>query len=260
MRKIHLVLSKEALRSGHHANACAIVLDIIFATTSMTAALDAGARQIIPALDLDEARSIGSRLNPADRVLAGERDAEPFRDGVPYDPIALSNADIADRDLIYATTNGTVALRRSSFFKQTYAASLRNGLAVVQHVVNHTDTEDIVLVCSGSKGKFSLEDFYGAGHLAHWLEHCLAGSIRCNDAAQAAQMAYRGSAPLQVLMDSRIGRIMRDRGLASSLEYASQLDCSTAVPRLENGRIRDVSAHTRAARRSVRDAEGKDRN
>src|SRR5699024_7215900 len=111
------------------------VLDIIFATSSITAALEAGASKVLPALGLDEAREIGERLAPDSWMLAGENNAEAFAGYRSYEPLALATPDMAGTQLIYATTNGTVALRQADFFERVYAASLRNASAVVRHLL-----------------------------------------------------------------------------------------------------------------------------
>lgn len=241
MRKVHLVLTKESLRPEHHSDASAIVLDIIFATSSITAALEAGVQRIYPALNLKEAEAIGSRLTSGNWILAGEANAEPFAGYRSYDPLALSGPDMAGKDLIYATTNGTVALRRAAFFKKTYAASLRNGLAVVRHVLDHSTSEDIVLICSGSAGHFSLEDFYGGGYLVQCLRQCSPTGLIYSDSAQAAEMAFQNTQPSSVLIQSRLAQRMLQRGMGSSLDYISQIGCSAVIPLYENGSIHDAA-------------------
>lgn len=240
MRKIHVVLHKEALQGSRHAEACAIVLDIIFASSSITAALDAGARRILPALDFAEAQQISARLPEGQWVIAGEKNADPFPGCLSYDPLALSGAQVRGRDVVYATSNGTVALRRAAFFSQVYAASLRNGRAVAHHVIKHTESEDIVLICSGSLGRFSLEDFYGAGYLIQCLQEASNHSFICSDAALAAEMVWNDRTPRDVIRAARLGQLMLERGMAASLDYVSQLDCSTVVPQFIDGGVRDI--------------------
>src|SRR3546814_960995 len=47
-----------------------------------------------------------------------------------------------------------------------YAGALLNAQAVVDHLMQRFHDETILLVCSGTRGMFSLEDFYGAGYFA----------------------------------------------------------------------------------------------
>src|SRR5699024_9640061 len=127
-------------------------------------------RKVHAALDLDEAKAISNRLDAGSWILAGEYNAEPFAGYYSYEPLALAGPDVTGKQLIYATTNGTVALRRADFFTRVYAACLRNGSAVVRHLLAHSHNRgDIIIVCAGSRGHFSLEDFYGAGRIVQCL-------------------------------------------------------------------------------------------
>lgn len=242
MRKVHLVLTKEGLRRDLRSSASAIVLDIIFATSSITAALESGARRVFAALDLEDARQISTGLVPDSWILAGEKNAESFEGYCSYEPLALATRNMAGKDLIYATTNGTVALRRADFFKHVYAASLRNGPAVVRHALaNSDDTSDIVIVCSGSKGRFSLEDFYGAGYIVRCLREISKQNLQYGDAAMAAELAFQHTSPYDVLAGARLGQLMLERGLEENIQYISRLDCSDVVGRYHEGCVVDVS-------------------
>ncbi|MCC2596226.1 2-phosphosulfolactate phosphatase [Pusillimonas sp. MFBS29] len=176
---------------------------------------------MLPALDFTEAQQISTRLPEGQWVIAGEKNADPFPGCLSYDPLALSGANVQGRDVVYATSNGTVALRRAAYFSQIYAASLRNGRAVADHVIKHTESEDIVLICSGSLGRFSLEDFYGAGYLIRCLQEASNHSFICSDAALAAEMVWNDRPPSEVIRAARLGRLMLDRGMAASLDYVS---------------------------------------
>lgn len=254
MRNVQVILVKESVQSSPPVEACAIVLDIIFATSSMTAAFEAGVSRIYPALDFDEATRVAQTL-PADGwLLAGEHYAQAFEGFVSFEPLALAQPQVKGKDLVYATTNGTVALRRSQHFRKVYAASLRNGPAVARHFLAETAGRgDIVIVCSGTLGRFSLEDFYGAGYLVQCLRAFADEPLAFDDVALAAELAFAQSKPLEVLRHCRLGRMMTERGMADSLAHASQLDASAVVAVYEGGWLRDVShaAHVDATRLPV---------
>lgn len=242
MNTVHLVLTKEALKQGMCSDATAIVLDIIFATSSITAALESGAHRVIPALSLDEAEQISKRLIPGGWILAGEKDAEAFTGYRSYEPLALLTPDMAGKDLVYATTNGTVALRRAEFFKRVYAASLRNGPAVARQALHYAcGTSGIVIVCAGSRGHFSLEDFYGAGYIVQCLRRFSNQRLLYSDAAIAAELAFQNTDTYDVLTKSRLGQIMLARDMKDSIQYISQLDSSDAVGLYENGCVSNAS-------------------
>lgn len=238
MRNVHLVLTKEALDPARGKGAVAIVLDIIFATSSIVTALQAGARAVIPAMDLADAERIASTREPDSWILAGEHNANSFSGYRSYNPMAMMTSDMAGKDLIYATTNGTVALRHAAGFDRVYAACLRNGAAVVRHLLVQHQHENIVVVCSGSRGHFSLEDFHGAGYIMQCLRH-FSGTddFQFSDAALAAELAFSGHDSYQVIRDSRLGQLMTSRGLDADLRHVVEQDSSQIVGMLQDSNV-----------------------
>lgn|SRR5690625_492710 len=243
MPKIDVVLTKEGLDPSRHPDAVAVVLDIIFATTSMSAAFASGISSLIPAVDFEEAKTIGAALTDEDWMLAGEDNARAFSGHLSYEPLALQTPALKNKTLIHATTNGTVALKNAGAFHTTYAASLLNGAATAAHLLQHKQADqDIIIVCAGSKGWFGLEDFYGAGHLIHHLQRLRSRAYQLSDTAQAAIATYRQLPPYDTLLSSRLGQFMLARGFGKSLEYCAQLDCFDAVLVYQQGRVRQASA------------------
>jgi len=239
MPKIDVVLTKEALNRTHNPNAVAVVLDIIFATTSMSAAFSAGISSLIPAIDFTEAKNISTRLEGEEWMLAGEDNAQAFSGHLSYEPLALLGAELQGKTLIHATTNGTVALKNAGNFQTTYAASLLNGEATATHLLqNKQPDQDIIIICAGSKGWFALEDFYGAGHLINHLQRLRSRAYQLSDTAQAALASYKQLAPYDALINSRLGRFMQARKLSKSLEYSAQLDCFNTVLIYDQGRVK----------------------
>ncbi len=239
MANVNVVLTKETLDPQRGSGEIAIVLDIIFATSSIVSALQAGARSVVPAMDLNEAERLASERSLGSWVLAGERDANPFPGYRSYNPKALSTPDIMGKDVIYATTNGTVALRGTSSFERVYAACLGNAAAVAKHLRMHwTSAQNIVIVCAGSRGRFSLEDFYGAGYFVTCLRRFFPNDLlQFSDAAVAAELAFQNTDPYQVLCDSRLGRMMLSRGLQEDLQLISVLDSTELVSVYRDGAV-----------------------
>src|SRR5207248_2718989 len=98
----------------------------------------------------------------------------------------------------------------------------------------------VLIACSGSAGNFNLEDFYGAGHFVdHFAQQ---GDYELNDAARAAKLLRRGYEPLPVLMGSRVGMMMTEKGLANEVEYCAQLDILDVVARLDGDVLKRVSS------------------
>lgn len=239
--KLHVLSRKEELDGYRLPGKVVVVLDVLFATTSIAAVLAHGAAEVIPTLDGDAARAEAAARPPGSFVLAGELDAETLPGFSHPTPLALLDLPLRGRALVYSTTNGTVALGKAAGASRVYAAALVNGAAVVEHVLRHGAGETVLLVCAGLAASFNLEDFYGAGHLvSHFVRRTEGWEL--SDAAQAALLLHDGRDALACLSRSRVGRMMLERGLRREVEYAAQPDRLAVVPELRDGRLVDATS------------------
>src|SRR6195256_6157703 len=211
MSKIHVLLKKEELDAQRLPDKVVVVLDVLFATTSIVTALAHGAAEVLPALDRDVALHEAAGRPPGSYVLAGELNAITLTGFTHPTPLALLEQDLAGKTVIYSTTNGTVALSKSREAAHVFAASLVNAEAVVDRIERTFPNETVRLVCSGSADNFNLEDFYGAAYLVSLFAR--RGGHDLSDAALASRLLHEGSDAADCLMRSRVGRMMLSRGL-----------------------------------------------
>ena len=239
MQKIHVLLKKEELDAQRLEGKVVVVLDILFATSSIVTALAHGASEVIPTLDGRAAQEAAKTFPEGSYVLSGELNADTLPGFVHPTPKALLAEGIAGRRLIYCTTNGTVALAKSKGAAYVYAAALLNGRAVVEHIVANHPESTILIVCSGSADNFNLEDFYGAGYLVS-LFHRRAASADYSDAALAAELLHDHCDGLDALRRARVGRMMLARKLDEEVAFAAQESCYDVVPLLQDGVLRPI--------------------
>lgn len=239
MAKIHVLLKKEELDGERLPGKTVIVLDILFATSTIVTALAHGAREVVPTLDGEAALAAASAFPPGECVLSGELMARTLPGFAHPTPLALLDCNLAGRTVVYSTTNGTVALAKAHEAAHVYAAALLNGAAVVAHIARHHPDETVLIVCSGSADNFNLEDFYGAGYLVSLfardgLDH------EFSDAALAARLLHDHNDGLECLSAARVGRMMLARKLRAEVEFAAGKSRFEVVPRLADGRLRPV--------------------
>ena len=234
--KLHVLVKKEELDGQRLAGKVVVVLDVLFATTSIAAALAHGATEVIPTLDGEAARAVAAARPAGSFVLAGEYGAETLPGFANPTPLALLDLPLAGKALVYSTTNGTVAVHRAAGAARVYAAALSNGAAVAERVASRAEGDTVLVVCSGSVDAFNLEDFYGAGHLVSLLSRIRPG-WELSDAARAARMLHDGADAMACLSESRVGRMMLERGLRHEVEYAARKDHLAVVPELLEGRL-----------------------
>jgi len=235
--KVHVLYRKEELDHERLEGKVAIVLDVLFATSTIIAALASGAAEVIPTLDEAGARAEAQKHAEGSYILAGELYAETLPGFASPTPLALMEEKIAGRTLIYSTTNGTVALRQSARADHVYAAALLNGEAVVDRVLHRHPGKTILIVCSGSMGMVNLEDLYGAGYLVDLLSRELDENSDFSDAALAVRSLFRSEDAADCLLRARVGRMMIERNLTHEVHYAAGLSTLAAVPLLLDGRL-----------------------
>ena len=239
--KVHVLFRRQDLDMVKLEGKIVVVLDVLFATSTMIAALGGGAAEVIPTLNEEQAREQARALPAGSYVLAGELFADTIPGFAPPTPLALLEHDVQGRSLIYATTNGTVAMTLAAGAARVYCGALLNARRIVEHIAQHHARETVLIVCSGSGNNFNLEDFYGAGCFVERFAERLGAAADFSDAAKAARALYRQSKAPDVLLDCRVGRMMAARGLAREVEFACRLDAFPVLPALERGRLRLIA-------------------
>ncbi|MFL5413802.1 MAG: 2-phosphosulfolactate phosphatase [Myxococcales bacterium] len=234
--KIHVLLKKEELDGQRLAGKIVVVLDVLFATSSIVTVLANGALEVLPFLEGQAALGESRKRKPGSFVLSGELNAATLEGFCHPTPLALLGENVDGKSVIYCTTNGTVAIARSREASKVYAAALLNGEAMVEHIERTGAGETVLVVCSGSADNFNLEDFYGAGYLISLFAR--SGRHELSDAAIAAQLLHDRSDAYECLSKSRVGRMMLDRGLEPEVRFAARKSVFPVVVALEDGSLR----------------------
>ena len=217
------------------------VIDVLRATTTMCAALYHGAKSIIPAGSIEEAMKLLQTLGPADVILAGERHGKPIPGfGLGNSPLEMTESRVKGQTLVMTTTNGTGALLASSGAAHVYVAAAVNlSLAGARARQLLAEGVDLLIVCAGRDGRFSLDDAYTAGRL---VMETLGGRTRLdglNDAAVAAVdlvRRYGGRWDLP-LARSAAGRGLEAIGMAEDVDEAAKQDRYPVLPAFHDRRV-----------------------
>ncbi|UOR13446.1 2-phosphosulfolactate phosphatase [Halobacillus amylolyticus] len=240
MSDIQVIFKKEDIQPDLMKGKVAVVFDVLFATSTITAALADGAASVIAVYDQAQAREKAKSLHEP-YVLAGEDKGRTI-DGFEHPLRSFLQPIVAGKHLVLSTTNGTVALNRSSQADALYASSLLNNQAMAQHLANEHKDDTIVLVCSGTSGHYTMEDFYGAGSLVSFLVE--EGDFELSDAARTALLFYQGcAAPFETLRTTRIGQTLVDLGMdEKEIQFIAQEGLLSTIAKYdpESGQIKGV--------------------
>lgn len=218
-----------------------LVIDTLRFTTTACEALRSAA-SIRVASEVDEAQKLQAELARCGRppLLCGERKCQPISGfDLGNSPFEYTPEIIADRELIFTTTNGTRAVQALRNAQEIWLAALTNRRAVVTNLLEKSPAH-VELVCSGTEGEVTLEDCLAAGAVVHALVAARADS-ELNDSAQICARLWSQCESLdcqeleQVLANTLGGRNLRKAGYERDLGFAAQLDSSLIVPRSESG-------------------------
>jgi len=222
-----------------------VVIDVLRASTTITATLAAGAREIVPCLEVEEARRVAAERGDSVRK-GGERGGLPI-DGFEFgnSPSEYTTERVSGKTIAFTTTNGTKAMQRCCEADLVVIGSFVN-LAAVCRVL--ADKREIVLLCAGTCGEITAEDALFAGAVVDSLSTSEQGKFELNDQARLARDAWRGGRHaskfdlVESLRQTQGGRNLASIGLAGDIEFAANIDAFDIVPQLDtrNWRIRVV--------------------
>ena len=246
MKRLRVLMSRQEIVPERLAGATAVVLDVFLATTTLLTILENGARRVFPVASLEEAEEVKERLDAPNVLRGGEQDAARIAgyDHGPF-PEEYPSEVVAQRDVVFVTTNGTRAIADAAPAERVLLGSLRNAPAIARHL-EASGTNSIYLVCAGSAGRFTVEDFLGAATILSYMN---TDDWRLNDGAWMAldfMQRYRGR-EIEALRQSRAGRWFFEHDLPDSFEFVGDVGASELVPEVVGGRL--CSADEPAARR-----------
>ncbi len=159
---VQLVPDAAALAPGTEA----IVIDVLRATTTLTVALAHGAGPVTPVGS--PAAALARRAAQPGALACGERGGrrvEGFDLG--NSPLEYDAARVGGRALVFASTNGSLAMIAAARARRRWLGAFVNASAVVDAVAARSH---VTVVCAGKLGRPALEDAACAGWLCAALE------------------------------------------------------------------------------------------
>lgn len=183
MNQLDICLSPALFEYHRLPEQTVVVIDVIRMSTTICTAFAYGATRVIPVPDIQQALSYRGLENS---LIAGERDSHKV-EGFDFgnSPFEFMTPEMAGKQLIISTTNGTEAIRVAGN-SPLIVASLMNEQAVLQYLVKQKG--NILLLCSGWHKKVNLEDSLFAGKLACQLKQISSVEITSDALNMAAEL------------------------------------------------------------------------
>lgn len=211
-----------------------VVIDVLRATSAMVAAFENGIDRIIPVSTIEEARQYIGRPG---YIAAAERNGEVV-EGFAYgnSPLAYVGQDLKGQTIVMTTTNGTKAINLAKDARQLVIGSFLNLTALSEWLVQQND--NILLLCSGWKDKFNLEDSVFAGAVMERLLDSGKFGVE-EDSSIAAKYMYMSARDnfLSILKAAPRRRRIEQLHLLPDVKYCLTPDQCTVIPVLRDGEL-----------------------
>jgi 2-phosphosulfolactate phosphatase len=226
MKSIDVCLSPELTHLYSLHDKTVVVVDILRATSCMVTAFAHGVESIIPVANLDECRELKSK----GFITSGERNGEKvagFDKG--NSPFEYMGADIKGKKIAFTTTNGTQAIDKAKSAPELLIGSFLNISALANRLKENSNS--ILVLCAGWKGRVNLEDTLFAGALIEKLKDVATPD---DDAPLAALHLYREAKSDLVSYlnaSSHVKRLNR-LNIHKDIEFCLTADQYNVVPEL----------------------------
>ncbi|MCC6937190.1 MAG: 2-phosphosulfolactate phosphatase [Flavobacteriales bacterium] len=211
-----------------------VVIDILRATSAMVAAFESGVDRIIPVSTIEEAREY---IGKPGYIAAAERNGEVV-EGFAYgnSPLAYVDQDLRGKTIVMTTTNGTKAINLAKDAPRLVIGSFLNLSALSEWLVSQN--ENVLLLCSGWKDKFNLEDSVFAGALVERLIDSGKFGVE-EDSSIAAKFMYMSARDnfMSILKAAPRRRRIEQLKLLPDAKYCLTPDQCTVIPILRNGEL-----------------------
>ncbi len=241
LRYIDVFFSVQAFQEENLRGKSAVIIDILRASSSIVTAINSGAKKIIPVEDMSDAVKIAHTMDANDYLLCGEKDGSKIEGyHLGNSPLEYTKENVADKTLIFNTTNGTKAIKKASLANRIYIGSFLNQKSILKALKQHDD--EVVLICSGWRGRLALEDTMFAGSIIHNL---CKGNLpdKTKDGAKVAFGLFErfGDTLEETIRKSDHAFRLRNLVPEDDVPFCCQVDKFNVLPGMKDGIITNLN-------------------
>ncbi len=229
MKSIEVVYTPALLPLYDVKGKIVVVIDILRATSTMCVAFQTGVKRILPSGSPEECKI----FKDFDFIISAERNAmkvEGFDMG--NSPFEYQNPLLIGKSIAFTTTNGTKAIKLSQ--KMEAGEIVIGSFLNIEILCNWLLEQDksIILLCSGWKDKYNIEDALFAGAVVSAIKQGF--EIDC-DAAISAENLYENNQNKLLEMVRKSSHARRFTLLNSQtddVEFCLQKNICPVLPRM----------------------------
>ncbi len=219
--KLDVAFTPDEVGRRESSGVC-VVVDVLRASSSIVTAFWNGCAGIYPVMEPSEAFPLA---DGREILACGESNGVKIAGyHLGNSPQEFSRETVAGKRLVMCTTNGTKAVRAGGAFRRTFIGCFLNAPAVASGL--RKMGEDVIIVCAGREGHFSIEDSLCAGTILSELE----GEMSDAAVACATLMEQYQERTAEVLLESQHGRFLQRIGFAEDIAYCSRVGVTEVVP------------------------------
>lgn len=232
MKAVDVCLSPDLMHLYTVEDKTVVVVDILRATSCMVTALAHGVESITPLAQLKDCQLMKEK----GYITAGERDGKKVEGfDLGNSPFEYMDEKIKGRKIAFTTTNGTQAIAKSIGAKEIIIGAFLNIGAVIDYIAKGNN--NVLIVCSGWKGRVNLEDTLFAGAVINNMS----GQIKPDcDAPLAAQHLYTLARPNMeaYLQESSHVKRLNRLNIHKDISFCLQENVYSIVPVLKQGELK----------------------
>ncbi len=234
MPQVDVCLSPNLYELCDQKNSIVVVIDILRATSAICTAFEFGVEKVIPVDSVEKANEYKKK----GFLVGAERNGQKL-DGFDFgnSPYSYTDPRIKNQPVVITTTNGTRAIELAKDNHMVVIGAFTNISALCNWLAEQD--QDILLLCSGWKGRINLEDSMFAGAVVDRLFEHPSFDEHYSDAALAARHLYLlGEEDPQVfLRNSSHRKRLADLNLKEDIKYSLQVDKTEVIPVLRDGEL-----------------------
>lgn len=218
---------------------CVVVIDVLRASTTIVAALLAGAREVIPVDDVEQAVLSAGQLGKERILLTGERQGLKINGfDLGNSPLDYTPERVSGKTILMTTTNGTRAFRAVSTAHTVVCGTLLNAAGIAEFCQELN--MDVTLLCAGTHGRFSMDDAIAAGGIVDAFRN-RGIAFQTDDSTETAYELFdlRRTDLRAALEATGHGKRLMELGFADDVAFCAQLSIADApVPRMIGSSLR----------------------
>lgn len=214
-------------------NSIVVIIDVLRATSAICVAFENGVEKIIPVATVEEAREYKKK----GFLVGAERNGSPV-EGFDFgnSPFNYMGDHIKGKTIVLTTTNGTQAIEAAKNAYKVVIGSFLNIDSLCFWLVSQN--KNILLLCSGWKNKFNLEDAVFAGAVTDIISNS-SSDFKLGDGCLALKYLYQMAKenPNKFLSHSSHKERLAALNLKEDVRYCLTPNQTKVIPMYKDGAL-----------------------